>query len=368
MPGRSGSLIQGAWTEGGNAVLANLTVDDRSGNQPIEYVATESIEFLPGFESGEGDAFVAYIDPEATIGSGGEGSGLYRYGFNGKENDNEVKGEGSQIEYGDRIHDTRLGRFLSVDLLTKDYPWYTPYQFAGNTPIWAVDLEGREPMFTNSPEFLAERAMSRSRHPNASELFILIEAVPNALFRNPIVEGTVKTVTAPLNIIDYTNRNGHERDPTIRKQNDEMAKEAAGDVLMAWGGAKIFGITIQGFGNVGIGAVKVLSKSERINIFLKQLSKTNSVGTQDDAIKLINKTLDEVEDTYSGVKKANGIPDRDDGRMYGILDDKYVKTLEDGTKLAETRGNRILLKKDGGFEIQTKDGSKTLFSKQGKTK
>jgi hypothetical protein len=26
----------------------------------------------------------------------------------------------------------------------KDYPWYTPYQFAGNKPIWAVDLDGLE--------------------------------------------------------------------------------------------------------------------------------------------------------------------------------------------------------------------------------
>jgi hypothetical protein len=32
------------------------------------------------------------------------GSG-YRYGFNGKENDNEVKGEGNQQDYGMRIYD-----------------------------------------------------------------------------------------------------------------------------------------------------------------------------------------------------------------------------------------------------------------------
>ncbi len=74
------------------------------------------------------------------------GSG-YRYGFNGKENDNEVKGEGNQQDYGMRIYDPRLGRFLSVDPLTKEYPWYTPYQFAGNTPIQAVDLDGAEPTY-----------------------------------------------------------------------------------------------------------------------------------------------------------------------------------------------------------------------------
>ena len=145
MPGRSGSLINGEWSQGGNSLLAHLTVDDRSGNQPVEYVATESIEFLPGFESGVEDAFVAYIDPEATNGNGGEGSELFRYGFNGKENDNEVKGEGNQQDYGMRIYNGRLGKFLSVDPLTKNYPWYSQYHFAGNSPIAKIDLDGGEP-------------------------------------------------------------------------------------------------------------------------------------------------------------------------------------------------------------------------------
>jgi RHS repeat-associated protein len=73
----------------------------------------------------------------------------YRFGFNGKENDNEVKGEGNQQDYGLRIYDPRLGRFLSVDPLTMSYPWYTPYQFAGNKPIWATDVDGAEENPTN---------------------------------------------------------------------------------------------------------------------------------------------------------------------------------------------------------------------------
>jgi RHS repeat-associated protein len=70
--------------------------------------------------------------------------GLYRYGFNGKENDNEVKGEGNQQDYGMRIYDPRLVKFLSVDPLTKRFSMLTPYQFASNTPIQAIDLDGGE--------------------------------------------------------------------------------------------------------------------------------------------------------------------------------------------------------------------------------
>jgi len=68
----------------------------------------------------------------------------YRFGFNGKENDNEVKGVGNQQDYGFRIYDPRIAKFLSVDPITKDYPELTPYQFASNTPIMAIDIDGLE--------------------------------------------------------------------------------------------------------------------------------------------------------------------------------------------------------------------------------
>ncbi len=71
----------------------------------------------------------------------------YRYGFNGKENDNEVKGVGNQQDYGARIYDGRLGKFLSVDPLSKNFAFYTPYSYAGNKPIWAKDLDGKEEWF-----------------------------------------------------------------------------------------------------------------------------------------------------------------------------------------------------------------------------
>ncbi len=72
------------------------------------------------------------------------GPGSYKYGFNGKENDNEVKGEGNQQDYGMRIYDPRLGRFLSVDPLFKDFAWNSTYAFSENSPIKFIDLDGEE--------------------------------------------------------------------------------------------------------------------------------------------------------------------------------------------------------------------------------
>jgi len=70
----------------------------------------------------------------------------YRYGFNGKEKDAEgMGGGGSTYDYGFRIYNPRIAKFLSVDPLSSKYPFYTPYQFAGNNPIAFIDIDGLEP-------------------------------------------------------------------------------------------------------------------------------------------------------------------------------------------------------------------------------
>lgn len=73
--------------------------------------------------------------------------GGYTFGFNGKENIDEVSGQGNWQDYGERMYDPRLGRFPSADpLIVKEqlYPELSPYQFASNTPIWGVDWDGLE--------------------------------------------------------------------------------------------------------------------------------------------------------------------------------------------------------------------------------
>jgi len=74
----------------------------------------------------------------------------YSYGFNGKLNDNDVKGvEGGQQDYGMRIYNPRVGKFLSVDPLTKNYPSWSPYPFAMNRVIDGIDIDGLEWMDFN---------------------------------------------------------------------------------------------------------------------------------------------------------------------------------------------------------------------------
>ncbi|MGJ8664817.1 MAG: DUF6443 domain-containing protein [Patiriisocius sp.] len=73
-------------------------------------------------------------------------SGDYRYGFQGQEMDNEVKGEGNSINYKFRMHDPRVGRFFAIDPLAYKYAYNSPYAFSENRVIDATELEGAEKM------------------------------------------------------------------------------------------------------------------------------------------------------------------------------------------------------------------------------
>jgi RHS repeat-associated protein len=67
----------------------------------------------------------------------------YRFGFNGKENDNEVKDAiGGWQDYGMRMYDPRICRLPSIDPLHKKFPYLSTYQFASNRPIDGVDKLG----------------------------------------------------------------------------------------------------------------------------------------------------------------------------------------------------------------------------------
>jgi hypothetical protein len=65
----------------------------------------------------------------------------YRYGFNGKEKDNDP----IQYDYGFRIYDPSLNRFKSIDLLASEFSSYSPYNFSLNNSIRLIDPDGRAP-------------------------------------------------------------------------------------------------------------------------------------------------------------------------------------------------------------------------------
>ena len=91
-----------------------------------------------------------------TIGFSGY-TEAYRYGFQGQEKDDEVKGAGNSVNYKYRMHDPRVGRFFACDPLEGQYPWNSPYAFSENKVIAWIELEGLEsdPAFDEASYYYA---------------------------------------------------------------------------------------------------------------------------------------------------------------------------------------------------------------------
>ena len=82
-------------------------------------------------------------------------SGSYRYGFNGMEQDADLKGAGNSYTTLFRQYDPRTCRWWSLDPERRKFASVSPYSGMGNNPISLTDIFGNEADF--SP-FLADEA------------------------------------------------------------------------------------------------------------------------------------------------------------------------------------------------------------------
>lgn len=92
-------------------------------------------------------------------------SGSYRFAFNGKENDNEVHGAtGTSVDFGARMYDSRVGRWLSVDPKASTLSGWTPYAYGLDNSILFIDPDGQLPWsFWSNPLTIGQRVVGMSK-------------------------------------------------------------------------------------------------------------------------------------------------------------------------------------------------------------
>jgi RHS repeat-associated protein len=250
------------------------------------------------------------------------GSG-YRYGFNGKENDNEVKGTGNQQDYGMRIYDPRIGKFLSVDPLTQDFPFYTPYQFAGNKPIWCVDLDGAEdlPYYwqlkqyndwqTATPE--ERRTMAEAKRTVEIATVLILAVGVDVLFTKGWVTRTalqVYTGTQLANSIEHNRAST----PEARIEQNKRTRNALADAVIGYGMGKAVGVVTKIVAETG----KVVYKTfQSTSIRFSQSSVKGSSYTEVKALMAEGKDLGAIDI----VKMKDGI--------YTSLDNKRLMAAQE---------------------------------------
>jgi RHS repeat-associated protein len=138
-------------------VLSNKTL---SGINPVRNLSeatgvlnTITDKKLPEFDATTGDlAFfnavvVGYSDyypfgMQMPGRHGSDNADSYRYGFNGMESDDEVKGVKNSYTTEFRQYDPRVSRWLSLDPLFANFPWQSPYVAFDNNPIINRDPKG----------------------------------------------------------------------------------------------------------------------------------------------------------------------------------------------------------------------------------
>lgn len=128
-------------------------------------------------------------------------SGSYRYLFQGQEHDDEINGGvGTSYAFEYRMHDPRVGRFLSIDPLARKYPFYSPYSFSGNRVIDMNEIEGLEPGRSHAYRLLTNQLVAKVNTAN--------EVAAKTLYVHEYVTGQAPTFR--LKVSSYLNAYFHE--------------------------------------------------------------------------------------------------------------------------------------------------------------
>ncbi len=158
----------------------------------------------------------------------------YEYDFNIQDDSEGMTGGTGVQDYGFRLYNKAAGRFLSIDPLTSSYPMLTPYQFASNSPIVNIDLDGLE----SHPSIFGPGADGRPRILSASDNTVVhsiysaenptvdLAAIEQSTYMpepalHKIFSGLLAAVTAPLNAISNDHAAGNAR----RLGNEARANE-----------------------------------------------------------------------------------------------------------------------------------------------
>jgi RHS repeat-associated protein len=174
-------------TQGWDVFFDNLSVKQYSG--PI----TEETHYYP------------FGLTMAGISSKAAGGIENKSRYNGKEEQNKEFSDGSGLDWYDykyRFYDNQIGRFFCIDRLATQYPYYSPYQFAGNRVPNAIDRDGLEQ--EDFRDMYSDRA-SENKSYKTTEGF-----VPDATYG-----------TSGINM--YEKQEGSDRvaEPTITRDNPE---------------------------------------------------------------------------------------------------------------------------------------------------
>ncbi len=167
----------------------------------------------------------------------------YPYGYNGKMKTDELYGTGNAYDFGERMYDPRLGRWMSVDKLAKQYTPISPYAFALNTPIKLKDGDGNvvvdgegNPVIISLIEggdgkyIVAYQFAEGTSEETRNAFFEKSAPIIQSMSANEVGRSAIQAANESKNAIEYKYVKGQkgylETDPVTKKQKVVAAPNA----------------------------------------------------------------------------------------------------------------------------------------------
>jgi RHS repeat-associated protein len=296
-----------------------VTVSDK----PIYKVSSTTIFFQPEITSSSD-----YYPFGAPIAGRGYSSEAYRFGFNGKEVDGEVNGEGNSIDFGARMLDTRLGRWLSVDPMKKGFPFESPFIFVSNNSLVYNDPTGKTRIVTiiisdeSTGKITTLQVVGANELKRGEKWHDGGDYYNNAWYDiNDTYEVNVnQDGNARMSFVSSFGILRYEESPILRfigmgKSDDEVNDKlnelpsrnsnSNNNISRNWGG--VYWTTSQRIGGdeeTKLGSVDV--KSDNIDFFISALNVANTAASTTRATNVVElfKTISNGVDIYEAVKSA----------------------------------------------------------------
>ena len=105
---------------------------------------------------------------------------------------------------------------------------------------------------------------------------------------------------------------------------------------------------------------------ERLKIFFERLRAAPACPSASEALALVCRLIEEIEDEHCPVARQNPAPRTHTGRMYAPQSD-YIFPLDDGSIRAETRRHIMMFFPDGSIRINETSSEKFEFFKNSGT-
>jgi RHS repeat-associated protein len=126
-----------------------------------------------------------------------------RYGFNGKEVDSEINGNGNAYDFGARMYDSRLGRWWSVDPEYTSFLNESPYSALRNNAISCIDKDGKK-WVNYYDQLIANKQKALIENPHSKKILREIKRLEKKQAEvNAMIQEIKNNDVALFNYIEY---------------------------------------------------------------------------------------------------------------------------------------------------------------------